>query len=275
MLCAVCLTADEVRLMDQAIGLYFCGRCRHAFTPRPKHQQEVYEESYYLEKHPNWFANPNYPFFEYLRKKIEHYLPKGKRARLMDAGHGTGDLLKYLDQKNANLDLTGIDSLKMEHPRIHFIQGDFFQDTAKEPYDVVTSLMVVEHVNDPRSFAKKMYEYLVPGGLLMISTNNNDSLIYVIGRLLKPLGVRVVFDRVYSDHHLQHFTNASLRRLLENHGFEILELRNHNYPLKAVDTPPAGPIVTKMYLAAVWVLFRVSEILGNGFFQTYVCRKKA
>ena len=271
--CTLCFDGKNVHLWDSPLNLYQCSVCDHTFTIKLKEALEVYEEKYYLEKHSNWFANPNYPFFKQLHGKITQY-KKAPRLKLLDVGYGNGDFLKYLAKNDNSLELHGIDSMKVEHEDVNFIQGDFFQDVIPHEFDAIVTLMVIEHVEHPKLFVQKLNEYLVPDGILIISTNNNGGMLYSLARSFKKLGWRLVFDRLYSDHHLQHFTNRSLRLDLEKNGFEILELKNHNYPLKAVDTPAAPFLVKQLYLVAVYLIFRLSELCGNAFLQTYVCRKK-
>jgi len=260
-------------LEDAPLKLYRCTKCDHTFTVKSKEDLETYEEAYFLEKHTNWFANPNISLFKFIDSVILRQ-KKGGHLRLLDVGCGNGSLLKYLLGVRPSLELHGIDSAPNQHAEIRFIQGDIYKEALKERFDVVTSLMVIEHVGDPRGFMEKIDGWTPPDGLFVLSTNNNGGLLCSLARGLKALGIRVAFDRIYSDHHLQHFTNHSLRLLLEMYGFEVILLKNHNYPMKAVDTPEAGWLIKKFYRAAVWVIFRVSEVLGNAFLQTYVCRKR-
>ncbi len=259
--------------MDSRLNLYECTACGHTFTIKEENNLEHYDEEYFIEKHPNWFANPNYAFFDHIHATIQKY-KKGAHSKLFDLGCGNGDLLKHLAKINPSYKLYGFDSAPNEAPGIKFVQGDFFKDSLPDGFDVVCSLMVIEHVDKPRLFARILNQSLVAEGLLILSTNNNNDLLYILARILKRFGFRTAFDRVYSDHHLQHFTNKSLRLLLERNGFEIILLENHNYPLQAVDTPPAPWLVKKLYLGAVAATFFISRIFGNGFLQTYICRKK-
>ena len=276
--CTLCCQEKEVSVMDAALRLYHCAFCDHAFTVKSKQELEVYEEKYYLEKHTNWFANPNYPYFKRIHRGILKF--KKDARNLLDVGYGNGDFLKYLAEQNERSPaggrgpaLSGIDSLKIEHAKVRFIQGDFFSYLFRERFDVITSFMVIEHVEDPRGFVKKLFDCLEPGGILFISTNNNGGMLYTLARFLKRAGLRTAYDRVYSDHHLQHFTNRSLRLLIEKSGFKIEGFQNHNYLLKAVDTPPAHFFVKKLYLLAVCAIFALSDLRGNGFLQTFICRK--
>ena len=270
--CSLCFEKKSVTLLDAKFHLYRCAACDHTFTVKSKEFQEVYEEAYFLEKHKNWFANPHTSLFDFIYKTLAAQKP-APDIKVFDIGCGNGNLLKFLRQRHKTAELWGIDSLKNELEGVHFVHGDLYKDILNEKFDAVISLMVIEHVDDPLTFTELLNRYLKPGGLLILSTNNNHGLIYKIARALYRVGWRTAFDRLYSDHHLQHFGNASLRLLLERYGFQVIQLKNHNYPLRAVDTPPANPLVKRIYKAAVAVMFVLSDIFGNGFLQTYVCQK--
>ena len=132
---------------------------------------------------------------------------------------------------------------------------------------------MIEHIDNPQLFVGKLNNLLKSGGLLFIMTINSNSLIYRIARVLKKVGMRVAYDRLYSIHHLQHFTNQSLKTLLEMNNFEVLVHKNHNYPLKAVDVPESNFLIQKMYKFFVLLSFLASAPFGMGIHQTIVCRK--
>ncbi len=188
--CSLCLRTERVRLMDAKLNLYYCRACDHTFTLKGKGEHERYEEEYFFKKHPNWFANSNTKLFDFILLKLGE-LTTRRPLQLLDVGCGTGDLLKYLDTQNKPLELYGIDPLANQHPRIHFTQGDFFIHEMGKRFDVATTLMVIERIDDPRRFIERLNENLLPGGLLILSTNNNGGLLYALGRLLKAWRARL------------------------------------------------------------------------------------
>jgi SAM-dependent methyltransferase len=271
--CTLCEQNRGIRLMDHKLNLHRCPDCDHTFSIKGEGEKETYEEAYYLDRHPNWFANPNVGLFRFIHQKILG-LSKEKSLTLLDVGCGNGDFLKYLAEQDSFIELEGIDSSALRHEKVKFIQGDFYEYGFNKKYDVICNLMVIEHVDNPTGFVDKMTSLLKPGGILVTTTNNNHCLLYVIARVLRHLGIRVAFDRVYSHHHLQHFSNQSLKVILERFGFEVLYFRNHNYPLKAVDIPPGPWLIKKIYLLLVAIIFLLSNLFRNGFLQTYICRKR-
>jgi SAM-dependent methyltransferase len=270
-MCPVC--GSGAVLLDAVLGLYDCTRCAHTFTLLPEEKKEDYGDDYFIKKHKNWFGNADTGLYRLVYSRIAPFLKKGN-ASLLDAGCGKGDFLRYVEARDPDADLYGIDLTDNADPRIHFIQGDFFQEDIRKKFDIVCSLLVIEHVEEPHRFMEKMKDALMPGGVLAIMTNNNGGLIYSIARALNAIGFKSAYKRLYSSHHVQHYTTGSLRRLVELHGFEVLLQRTHNYALKAVDVPESGVVLRHAYKLAVAVIFALSMPLRAHMLQTIVCRKK-
>jgi len=104
----------------------------------------------------------------------------GKRAA--DVGCGAGLLAEPLARLGAKV--TGIDPApeSVAAARIHAEgQGlaiDYRVGSVEAltgPYDLVTSLEVIEHVNEPRIFVQGLAEALAPDGLLILSTPNRTA----------------------------------------------------------------------------------------------------
>lgn len=272
--CTVCGSDSRVILKDARLSLYKCNACRHTMTGHSTADpEEIYSADYFSDEHKNWFQNPNRKLFRAILKSIRHYGGNGP-VSVLDIGCGNGDFLKFIQKEEPSWKLTGVDRAPNAGSGICFVQQDFFEFNTAERFDAAVSLTVIEHVEDVGHFVKKAGELLKPGGLFITTTNNNNSLLYRMARILNRVGLREAYDRVYSSHHVNHFTNHSLRILLQRGGFKVLSLRNHNYPLKAVDTPPASPMVMSLHKAAVVVIFFLSWMIGKGFLQTYVCVKQ-
>jgi 2-polyprenyl-3-methyl-5-hydroxy-6-metoxy-1,4-benzoquinol methylase len=270
----VCLSDKRVILKDARLNLYKCQACRHTITGHSVAKPEdIYSADYFSEEHKNWFQNPNKRLFRRIHRNLRQELGAGTLS-VLDIGCGNGDFLKFLHDADAGLNLFGVDRAPNSHPGITFFQQDFFDFATAERFDAVVNLTVVEHVENVRSFIEKAAAFMKPGGLLITTTNNNNSLLYRVARILNRFGFRTAYDRIYSSHHVNHFTNHSLKKLFENSGLRVLSLRNHNYPLKAVDTPSAPALVRKMHHAVVACIFALSFLIGKGFLQTYICKKK-
>ena len=127
-------------------------------------------------------------------------------AAVLDVGCGNGDFLKYLRAKEPGLSLTGID-LCPNPPvaGIEFIRDNFLTCAFPGTFDVVTSLETIEHVADVQHFTRRLLELSKVGGLVIVNTINEQSVLYEVARGLKRAGYAAPFERLYSKHHLNHF----------------------------------------------------------------------
>src|SRR5690606_10621204 len=139
-------------------------------------------------------------------------------------------------------------------------------------FDAVVNLAVIEHVTDIHQFTRSLKHHCHPEGLVIIMTINDRSVLYDIGRLARAIGWATPFIRLYDRHHLNHFNERSLQRLVEMNGLEIRETLRHNTPMNAVDMPVAAPPVQAAWRAGVWVTFMLGRMLRRTFLQTLVCR---
>lgn len=86
-------------------------------------------------------------------------------------------------------------------------------DLAEESFDVITLWDVVEHLTDPAAELEKVRRLLRPGGWLVIHTMDIDSpLARIAGRRWPWL----------MDMHLYYFGKRTLRRMLSEHGYNVL-----------------------------------------------------
>jgi hypothetical protein len=91
--------------------------------------------------------------------------------------------------------------------------------------------------------------------------------------VLYVFGVRAPAERLYSSHHLHHFTPKSLRATLEQSGLKVVAVRNHNSPLAAVDIPPTGVLGNLFFKLGLIGLSILGQISGKTYLQTMIARK--
>ena len=271
--CCLCRNPGSAALESAALKLYRCGSCGHVFKDLKKDEQEKYPDRYFSEEHKNWFNNPDYPLFEFIHNGILSLKGKGP-LRVLDAGCGKGDFLRYLRSENPALELYGIDLADNSHPGITFFSGDIMENDLGMKFDVITNLAVIEHLDAPSLFVKKMKGLLAPGGVLFTVTDNDDGMVYAIARILNKIGINAPYGRLYATHHLQCFSNRSLKLLMEANGLKTLIHKRHNHPVAAVDYPKSNFIMHLLYAAAVRLVFLSSTLFDGGILQVIVCRDK-
>lgn len=269
--CTICGKQDKVTLKDDRLHMYRCSSCDHEFSLIDKAVQEKYDNDYYRSTHANWFNNPDYRLFGFIYSNVKKMIRKEK-IRILDVGCGKGDLLKFIQKRDPLIELYGVDLCENDLEGIHFARKDFLKEEHDVKADVVTSLAAIEHLDDVSLFFERVKSSLLPGGIVVIMTENTGGAFYSMARFLKKVGLSTPFYSLYEPAHLNHFTNRSLRILAEDHGFEIVKQENHNYPIKAVNFPPANQLVKVLYLTGVAALFSLPKRFG--ILQTLICKLK-
>ncbi len=145
------------------------------------------------------------------------------RRRLLDIGCSTGAFLTVARERQ--WDTTGVEvgEASANYARtqlgLNVINGSLFDfDGPPESFDLIAFLEVIEHLEDPRRALRRIARWLAPGGILVLSTPNFDSL------FRRLFGIRWWVVNC-EDEHIQLFTPATLVEMLEAEGMAVVELR--------------------------------------------------
>lgn len=204
-----------------------CPRCGLRWLTDPPQGEELaalYSSGFY-EPGParaNGLVELGHDFNNTLRLKELRGL---RRGRLLDIGSGRGRFLAAA--KAAGWDVVGVEfepGLATTSARrfgVPVIVGDAVSADVPGTFDVVTMWHVLEHVPDPRAALERAASLLRPGGTLIVSVPNNDS---VQARLGGDGWLHLDVPR-----HLWHFTPSSLSRLVSRSGLRVVRI-GHFYP---------------------------------------------
>lgn len=194
---------------------------------------------------------------------------------LLDVGSGLGAFLR-LARENG-FEVNGIEPNYEAATMLQERYGTFVHNCMLEElntpdrYNVITMWDLLEHVPDPRLAISKSHDLLSPRGLLVLETPARDSFIHwlakgayrvSIGRIKRPL------FRVYGVHHLQYFSESSLRGFLASCDFEIVEVHRDQTEVQALYQRPAkdGRVnwaKTKAFNAAIRGAFSLARLTGR------------
>lgn len=103
---------------------------------------------------------------------------RGHKAEVLDAGCGTGGLIRTLEQHEPLWSITGVDfspmacSMAKERTHARIIQGSVTDlPFANESFDIVLSADVISEVEDPSQALSEFSRVLKPGGVIVINVS--------------------------------------------------------------------------------------------------------
>lgn len=268
--CPICDNNVPLNYELRDVFLFYCQSCMHRFSIIKSNCDETYNDSYYNEKHKNWFENPDTKLYE----TIAEHIRKSKSKSVLDVGCGNGNLLKYLRSQIDGVSLTGIDLSNVKgFDGVTIINKSFLNYEWDCKFDMITSLATIEHIDDVNKFVTKIHQKLNSNGLVLVMTMNDDSILYRVARLLKNYGLSKSFLRLYDKHHVNHFSHYSLKKILTVKGFSIQKVYLHNATLKSLDIESSNKFEYYFNKLGVLFLFIIGKITGKTYLQSIVARK--
>ena len=177
---------------------------------------------------PKEIFDTYFPFQGEIVKEIQHLL--NLNVKVLDVGCSTGHFLAALRDKvgmRVGIELTK-DAVGFIKKNLDFkvYSEPIDKVNIKEgPFDLVTSLQVLEHVDDPLLFLKSIKRNLKPRGYLYLELPNIDDV------LLTCFRVKGYEDFYYREPHLSYFSADTLERLLRKAGFvgKIKTVQRYNF----------------------------------------------
>jgi 2-polyprenyl-3-methyl-5-hydroxy-6-metoxy-1,4-benzoquinol methylase len=233
--CPLCGSDERTRIYQEhgAVGVSRCAACSLIYTsPRLKSPEEVYwgkSETYYAEARlvfegkAGHHRDPNY--LEELAL-IRRHKPAG---RFLDVGCNMGMLLRHV--RRMGWDAVGVEpspslsrlAIEGFHLDVHNCFLHELPDHLAGSFDVIALSDVLEHIGDPLAFLTQAEKFLAPDGILYIKVPNARWNVFkqAMLRLAGKAPKQGVWD---SYEHVVHYTDRTLRSMLEKAGFNILTM---------------------------------------------------
>lgn len=156
-----------------------------------------------------------------------------KADRVLDLGSGNGFLCSKLSAAGYNVvgvevDEGGVKIAQATYPNIPFYQYSVEDDPSElmrteEPFDVVVSTEVIEHLFSPHLLPIYAARVLKPGGHLIVSTPYHGYLKNLV------LSLTNTWDRhhtsLWHGGHIKFWSRTTLTLLLEQNGFNHINFR--------------------------------------------------
>jgi 2-polyprenyl-3-methyl-5-hydroxy-6-metoxy-1,4-benzoquinol methylase len=153
-------------------------------------------------------------------------------GRVLDVGCGNGSTCGELLRRGfkvtgVDLSQEGIEIARKAYPEGRFevlpADSNMLEKLGGEPFDILISTEVVEHLYFPRAWANGCFSALRPGGLLICTTPYHG--------YLKNLALSVAgkwdshASPLWDGGHIKIWSKATLSQLLTEAGFEQLQFR--------------------------------------------------
>jgi 2-polyprenyl-3-methyl-5-hydroxy-6-metoxy-1,4-benzoquinol methylase len=159
-----------------------------------------------------------------IERTIAEYRLTGK---LLDYGAGAGHLTRRLTQMRVFEEVLAIDLLPSP---VDLNIDKWLRQDLNGPisgyddyFDVVIASEVIEHLENPRFTARDLYRICRPGGHVILTTPNNESIRSLLALALR--GHFVHFDKGWYPGHITALVRKDLTRILKEAGFEPLGFR--------------------------------------------------
>lgn len=223
--CCLCHRSKTKKILTvEGLNIVKCLGCGLMYVnPRytSQHLKMIYNQEYFRgigERHFNeaWRAKVFRPIVN------EMISITGLRSgKILDVGTATGYFLKQCQKRG--FDVAGVEPsskasrFAREQLKLPVKTGTLLTTHwEKSAFDIITMNDVIEHMPDPRQNLELTYRSLKPGGWLIISTPNIDSL----GFKVFKEGFVFIAPQV----HLWYFSPKTLVKLLELNGFSVKKI---------------------------------------------------
>ncbi len=177
---------------------------------------------------------------KFIREIIKNRKPEG--GRLLDVGCGYGKLL--INMSDLPWDLTGIElsTTALSYAKEKLPDAAFHQTSIEQApienagQDCITCIAVLEHVSDPRDVLQRFYDWLAPGGLLVIQVP------YVVPFLRAKRFIPAIPIYFEAPSHLYDFPPKLLADHLRSLGFQDVR----------AEIPPPYSSPSRAVTALIW-----------------------
>ncbi len=218
---------QKVHFADHTFSVVKCTSCGLCYVDCEDGKLEKILSEYYRGSYQKEFWSKKIPF-ENLRRKLSQillifysyadsqrlFLEKNLRKKpesILDLGCGTGLFLQWLEKKKYNVEGVEPDPVRaaIAQKRLHGKITVGSIEEKKNSAEVISSLHVLEHLVRPDILLKKFSKWY-PKSTLFLEIPNCESEKTLQESLQEP--------------HIYHFTPRTIRKILENAGWEILAL---------------------------------------------------
>jgi cyclopropane fatty-acyl-phospholipid synthase-like methyltransferase len=165
---------------------------------------------------------------------VSRLLPPG--AAILDVAAGEGGLSERLIDAGYKVSCTSWNNkVRVQGAEVFGIDldKDFDRkDVGGREYDCVLCIEIIEHLESPSAFLRKVFPLVADNGYVLLSTPNIESAMSRLQILLRGYPLLFSGDEIKLNRHISMMNHQVLEFLFERVGFRILE--KHFLPLEFV-----------------------------------------
>ena len=155
-------------------------------------------------------------------ESVAHLTEMRRGGRVLEIGPGNGTRLAAF--RDMGMDTVGLEiqeeiTAHCQRLGLNVRLEDFLKHSPDAPYDVIALGDVIEHLPDLHGSLEKIRDMAAPDGLVWMSTPQYDNFI------LQEARTRGADPYLVELEHWHYFTRASLIRLMEDYGFQLIRQR--------------------------------------------------
>ncbi|PIN86241.1 hypothetical protein COV19_05525 [Candidatus Woesearchaeota archaeon CG10_big_fil_rev_8_21_14_0_10_44_13] len=154
-----------------------------------------------------------------------------QKGSILDIGCGIGTFLSMMKDKGWRCSGTEISEIALDSLErgIDVFVGPIENMKPNKRFDIITIWHVLEHLPDPLKTLNKANSLLKDEGMIVVAVPNAEERIFLFLKTTIRMKRQYLFSKDSKEIHLYHFSQSSLRKMMEKAGFTIIK--------EAVDTP--------------------------------------
>jgi 2-polyprenyl-3-methyl-5-hydroxy-6-metoxy-1,4-benzoquinol methylase len=244
--CRICGTAQHVKpraVLRNNYKVVKCPKCTVAcLQPIPSENElKQYYERYYLTRTRNDRQDDLVDLHRGVLQYLLHRSSHQAGISILDFGFGSGSFLKLVAKSKHRAFGTDLSEQNCQQLESYCKQNDLIitivnlgeqslADFGNINFDVITMFQIIEHLPDPVASLSALSSLQRSGGLIYVECPNNDALYLGIKNAVNKIIRRNEFcDSLKVPEHIFGFNKGSIKTMLANIGYEILDFGDYYY----------------------------------------------
>ena len=238
----------------------YCGLEWKRRIPSQHQLNRIYNDEYFFQETDcglekgyadyEMFSDMYIRYFTNMIKKISRF--KSENEILIDIGCGPGiflDIAKKCGYQVIGVDVsTEVVNMVKKKYNVRVIKGEFPQvKINNDNVGVITAFQTIEHVRNPLILLQSIYRTIKPGGLVVMTTLNLDS-------VWRKIMGRKWFSYLH-DEHLHYWNPKSLKTIFKRAGFSKIQIFSDVFRTYTLDQ-----IIINMRVYGKWPIPKLNNL---------------